>query len=189
MSDKPGKFDPNSAKRIIKTVQWVEQQPYNTPGQRQGGPPERPPIWARITGIFKRRPQIVSTDPDEILPVDGMTITGDPIFYSWAAVTTDGEVARYGYTPNADPPMQGHASAFQVNATPNTYVPPGVIVELHFAGNDNQGQPLYRFSWTGAEQNAGLIPHDHRSNDPNYGGLSFSCYSPGTALPQMPWAI
>jgi len=35
----------------------------------------------------------------------------------------------------------------------------------------------------------GLGPHDHRSNEPGHGGFAFSCYHPGTALPQMPWAI
>lgn len=35
----------------------------------------------------------------------------------------------------------------------------------------------------------GLGPHDHRSNDPGYGGFAFSCYHPGTAIPQQPWAI
>ena len=35
----------------------------------------------------------------------------------------------------------------------------------------------------------GLGPHDHRSNDPSYGGFAFAVYHPGTALPQMPWAM
>ena len=35
----------------------------------------------------------------------------------------------------------------------------------------------------------GLGPHDHRSNDPSYGGVAFAVYHPGTALPQMPWAM
>jgi hypothetical protein len=35
----------------------------------------------------------------------------------------------------------------------------------------------------------GMGPHDHRSNDPAYGGFAFAVYHPGTALPQMPWAV
>ena len=35
----------------------------------------------------------------------------------------------------------------------------------------------------------GLGPHDHRSNDPAYGGFAFAVYHPGSAVPQMPWAI
>lgn len=34
-----------------------------------------------------------------------------------------------------------------------------------------------------------LGPHDHRSEDPNYGGFAFAVYHPGTAVPQQPWAI
>jgi hypothetical protein len=33
----------------------------------------------------------------------------------------------------------------------------------------------------------GMGPHDHRDNF--NGGLAFACYHPGTALPQMPWAL
>ena len=181
----PAKFDINAAKRIAAATKWVEQQPRHTPGDRRGSPPERPPIWAKITDLFRRIQY--HTQPDQILPLLVNGIDSNPIFYSWTALTIDGRTAPHPLPMT--PPITGHANAFQVNASPQIHVPCGTIVELHFAGNDNQGEPLYHFTWTNPTPPMSVPPHDHRSNDPYNGGFAFATLHPGTGLPQQPWAI
>jgi len=188
MADQSAKFDIRSAQRIAKATQWVEGQPRNTLSQRRDAPPDRSPFWARITDAFRRVPSIGGTEPDTLESITWPPSIGYPVYYSWAAITVDGNAAQYASTAPADPPVTGTGNAFQVNASPQSYVPPGTIVQLNYAGCNAQGESFYFFSWEGAAQNAGLIPHDHRSGDPNYGGFAFSVYAPAN-LAQQPWAI
>jgi hypothetical protein len=57
-------------------------------------------------------------------------------------------------------------------------------VRLEFVGYDRDGVPAYVFTY-GRPREADPIPiHDHQDNF--NGGFAFSCYHPGTALPQQP---
>ncbi|MDB5291872.1 MAG: hypothetical protein JWL69_3113 [Phycisphaerales bacterium] len=47
--------------------------------------------------------------------------------------------------------------------------------------------PIYVFNYATPPQPVGVPIHDHRDN--LNGGFSFSCFHPGTSLPQQNWSV
>jgi hypothetical protein len=65
----------------------------------------------------------------------------------------------------------------------------GEDVPVPDAATQGYNRHYHTSEFDGGILGGGGAPHDHRSNEPGYGGFCFSCYAPGVALPQMPWAI
>lgn len=134
--------------------------------------------------------------------LDGRGPTAPPPTTSITALITSCDLNDqwFGWiraTPSAggittDPDTKGEFNAFAVNGNPAGAV--GKVVRLHFAGHgftglsdDEDEQPLYEFVAPAAGQSMTLPNHDHRDNF--NGGFAYSCYHPGTALPQQAWGI
>lgn len=156
-------FNKAGAKRIVDAVKKVERLPQDRAG---GATPAQPQaeesFWVKITGH---------------------SLTGNAL--SWMRVQPtpqpDGSIL---YLP-MQPAISGEENAYEVNENPD--VPGGAIVRLSLAAITPEGLPLYSFQY-GQRQGDRMVPiHDHRDNF--NGGFAFSCFHPGTALPQRPWAI
>ena len=123
---------------------------------------------------------------DDLVELLARHARGDypPPMYSWVRVVPDLGSAT-GFT--LDTAVTGQFNAREANSNPG--VPRGTIVKMTFLGYDEDDQPVYVFTCSDrpADPFQPVPPHDHR--DLVHGGFAFSCYHPGTGLPQMPWAI
>jgi hypothetical protein len=82
-------------------------------------------------------------------------------------------------------PFAGTENAMEVNG--HKSVPGLTIVKLQFVGYTPDDEPRYVFAYSKPAEDWVLPVHDHRDN--YNGGFAMAIYSPGTSLPQQPWAI
>lgn len=162
MAENPTTFTPDSARRIADATRKVERMPlrYGVTDNAPRDPEES--IWAVITGYSP-------------LPPHGA--------YNWVQVTPQGS--------NGWVPLIGGASG-QGNAYENSGrwpIPVPSVVRLYVAPDDpDTGDPRWCFTYDQPSTGYQFVPpHDHRDNF--NGGFAFSVYHPGTAVPQMPWAL
>lgn len=179
-------FTPDAAKRIAKVVKRVEHMPEQMGGRNPSSSTQHDDnFWVRIKDAYVRIDHPDGTITYELY--ESSTYNG-PLWYSWEKVIP----GKRGGFLTADPPVEGIANARYINEQgPDDLIGYGTCTRLHLVGFDEQGDPLYVFI-DGGDRTIGYAPvpvHDHRSNDPGYGGFAFACYAPGTSLPQMPWVI
>jgi hypothetical protein len=166
----PAVFTSEAARRIAAATLKVEHL-----SERRGRP--IPPgqvesdFWAWITGcdLSGRRysfarvyPDASTDDPDLILEETGL---------KWRLFDTDDAGT-------------GLFVAFEINGNRGAV---DRIVRLSFGGIGPDGDPSYVFQYSPSAEEPTLPVHDHRDN--LHGGFAFSCWHPGTSLPQMPWAV
>lgn len=187
-------FTPEAAKRIAKVVKRVEQTPQQFGGRNPASSPPNDTLWAIITYPFYRH---VTAEGITLELADGVTVPpgNKAVYYSWVKAIPDPN-GNTGFI--ADPDAgEGMGNARLINdmrgpiAPDKPFVPANSVVQLVLAGYDQAGDPLYVFNYSGPQGSVySPIPvHDHRSNEPGYGGFSFSVYHPGHNLPMHPFAI
>ncbi|MEM8738256.1 MAG: hypothetical protein AAGG38_07235 [Planctomycetota bacterium] len=158
----PTTFSPDAARRIASATRRIEAMPLRRGVTETRPRPVEDEIWAVLTGHNPLAPQAG---------------------YSWVQVTPN--------TGDGWAPMEGGARGIE-NATETSGkypIPVPHVVRLR-RGPDNPdtGDPRWTFVYDpDPELFASVPPHDHRDNFA--GGFAFSVYHPGSALPQMPWAL
>lgn len=166
-------YTPNAdaVQRIQRAVRKVEGQPLDLSGGRRHPIPGRSGFWAVIDGA-----------------TDYATAATTGRGHSWRKV-----VMSPGGGWWQDP--EGLSGTGTAHNMAKCLCPPSTVVLLNFIGfieeDDGQGNtidvPHYAFVYGQPQEHTGIKPHDHRDNF--NGGFAFSVYHPGTALPQMPWAL
>lgn len=195
-------FSLDAAQRIVAAVKKSEQEARNLTGTPN---PSRAPtgsFWAMLTGC-----DLTGTFWDWV------AVVPDPGMLGAANSMGQGSMATSAMWQFADPHIAGFANAREINNYLGAQ--PGNVVQLAFLGygqaqtnadgsiasgtiTSATGQPgdtvgadntsaYYVFSY-GQPQTFNAVPlHDHRDN--LNGGFAFSCYHPGTSLPQVPFAV
>lgn len=165
-------FTKEAAKRIAAVVRKVENEPTNFNGTRTPQHEQGASFWAYIVdcdATGKRYSWI------SVIPLQGTDTTSFVVF-------RDDQTWTF-----AQPTVGGLFNALEVNHTRG--IDRGTIVRLIFQGYDSEQKPIYFFQYTPPPDPTVVPPHDHRDNNPRNGGFAFSCYHPGTSLPQMEWGV
>lgn len=172
----PVSFTFAAAQQIVETVRLVQGRKTSKATPRNANDSREKSFWAflsspgGLSGLFW---SWVRVQPVQKF---NMPTPNDPF-------TIDQNIPLWEFT---DPPVAGYQNARE--SSNNQQVVPGSVVKLEMIGEDKDGEPVYVFQWQLPPQLFPVIPiHDHR--DAFNGGFSFSCFHPGTALPQVPWAI
>lgn len=173
---------PTSVPRLRAAVQWVEQQRRTRGAASTPAGPIEESFWAFITGMTFE--QVVSPSASPSVPLNLYSfVRVQPCTEAEADILVGGTT---GY--RLTDPVVGHIhAAVEVNGNGT---PVNTIVRMTFTGYrkiDDVTKAMYAFAYTPTVVQSFLPIHDHRDNA--NGGMSFSCYHPGTALPQQPWSI
>ncbi len=167
-------FTPAAAEKIVEATRRVLNAPASTPTGRNAVAEPGTPFWAYLTspgginGLFWSWVRVVPVPQHQQPTVDQpVTIDDVPLFQF------------------SSPPVAGYQNAREVNG--NRQVPAGSIVKMELIGYAADKSPVYVFTYNVQPADSSLPIHDHRDNF--NGGFAFSCYHPGTSLPQSPWGI
>jgi hypothetical protein len=169
-------FDHATAVRVLNATRKVERPPVDRTGDRNRPTPQDTQFWAYLStpgGSAGLHWSWV-----RVCPVEKPPTADKPLI----TVTDDLPLWKF-----AEPMTTGYQTAREANG--NRDVPVGTVALLSFVGYDEAGEPLYVFTYQPTTQQGDMPTHDHRDNMPNNGGFAFSCYHPGTGLPQQPWHL